>query len=72
MARVKSEWGMGLKAGDLVWHGERMAQVVAFVPDFVPPGKVPIIFLQRPEDEDYGVMAVPADDLDALIEPFIN
>lgn len=71
MSRLKGDWALGIKAGDLVYHcnqGEhQMARVVEFVGEIADElyrGQIPIIYIRQPER--YGVVWAPADDLELI------
>ena len=60
-------------AGDLVYirtgkDTERMGQVMACFPDTIPNGCVPVIFFGSPLS-NWGLIPVPADDLEPLTVP---
>ncbi|MBI2097355.1 MAG: hypothetical protein HYT46_00225 [Candidatus Vogelbacteria bacterium] len=73
MARLRKQWPMGYLAGDLIYAKvgdgkERMGEVMACFPETVPDGCVPMVFFASPLS-NWGIIPVPADDLEPLFIP---
>lgn len=68
MSRLGKSWANGLEAGNLVYYRDLMAQVAECIPGIIPDGMVPVVFLRRPE-RDFGIVPIPADDLELLTIP---
>ncbi|HEY4524590.1 MAG TPA: hypothetical protein VJL36_02425 [Candidatus Paceibacterota bacterium] len=67
MFRLCRVWPLGFKEGDLAWYREQMVIILAFPPEIVGRGVVPVMRLLSPR----LVKVVPADDLERLvISPF--
>ena len=67
--KLRRRWG-NFQAGDLVYcpYGRKLLARVANYGGYVFAGRVPVIFLFRPERR-LGVMQFPADDLERLVIP---
>jgi len=63
---LSGNWPAGYRAGDIVFYGGLLSEVVVCKRDLVGSGRVPIMPFRKTLGCEPGICFVPADDLEML------